>query len=216
MNIDLLLLSRDLSPPRPDVWNGILAQEGVTLRVIRVTGPACPGDRSRFETIARARNAGKRLASSPLVMLLDDDVVLGPRCVARLAEGLISRPEFAALAADSAGEMNDGLGPLGLPSACRHGRGPVPSRATRGAHLPLGALEVRMPVLLRRPPPCRVRHRLPARGRSLAQALAEHRPSSRRPKVSPNRTHPEPGAATVGDGPGGRNTVPSGADPGRL
>ena len=41
-------------------------------------------------------------------MLLDDDVVLGPRCVARLAEGLISRPEFAALAADSACQMNGG------------------------------------------------------------------------------------------------------------
>ena len=108
MDIDLLFLSRDLSPPRPDVWEGIQAQEGVTLRVIRITGPAVPGDRSRFETIVRARNAGKRQGSAPLVMLLDDDVVLGPRCVARLAEGLINRPEFAALAADSGGEMNDG------------------------------------------------------------------------------------------------------------
>ena len=91
MNIDLLFLSRDLAPPRQDVWKAIQAQEGVTLRVIRITGPARPGDRSRFETIARARNAGKRSGTTPFVMLLDDDVVLGPRCVARLAEGLRSR-----------------------------------------------------------------------------------------------------------------------------
>jgi hypothetical protein len=107
VNIDLLLLSRDLSPPRSDVWKAIQAQEGVTLRAIRITGPARPGDSCRFETIARARNKGKRLGSTPFVILLDDDVVLGPRCVARLAEGLLSRPEFAALAADSAGEMNN-------------------------------------------------------------------------------------------------------------
>ena len=108
MNIDLLFLSRDLAPPRQDVWKAIQAQEGVTLRVIRITGPSRPGDRSRFETIARARNAGKRSGTTPFVMLLDDDVVLGPRCVARLAEGLRTRQEFAALGADTAGEMEQG------------------------------------------------------------------------------------------------------------
>jgi hypothetical protein len=108
VNIDLLFLSRDLSPPRQDVWEAIRAQDGVNLRVIRITGPARPGDRSRFEAIARARNAGKRLGTTPLVMLLDDDVVLGPRCVARLAEVLSSRPEFAALAADAGAEMDGG------------------------------------------------------------------------------------------------------------
>src|SRR5262245_49552120 len=41
-------------------------------------------------------------------MLLDDDVVLGPRCVAQLAEGLIKRPEFAALGADTTGAMEQG------------------------------------------------------------------------------------------------------------
>jgi hypothetical protein len=43
-------------------------------------------------------------------MLLDDDVVLGRRCVARLVEGLEERPGFAALAADYAGDMSTGLG----------------------------------------------------------------------------------------------------------
>jgi hypothetical protein len=109
VEIDLLLLSRDLSPPRSDVWNAIQTQERVTVRVVRITGPARPGDRNRLETIARARNDGKRLASTQFVMLLDDDVVLGPRCMASLAEGLAHRPEFAALAADSAGDMNSGL-----------------------------------------------------------------------------------------------------------
>jgi hypothetical protein len=41
-------------------------------------------------------------------MYLDDDVVLGDGCVTRLMEGLIRRPEFAALGADSAGEMARG------------------------------------------------------------------------------------------------------------
>jgi hypothetical protein len=108
VNIDLLFLSRDLAPPRQDVWKAIQAQEGVTLRVIRITGPSRPGDRSRFETIARARNAGKRSGTTPFVMLLDDDVVLGPHCVARLAECLRTRREFAALGADTAGEMEQG------------------------------------------------------------------------------------------------------------
>jgi hypothetical protein len=108
MEIDLLLLSRDASPPRPDVGRGIETQEGVRLRVHRVIGTPRPDDANRWETIARARNEGKRLGSAPWVMYLDDDVVLGSGCVARLVEGLRRRPEFAALAADSAGEMSRG------------------------------------------------------------------------------------------------------------
>ncbi len=109
MEVDLLFLSRDLSPPRRDVWAGISAQEGVRLHVHRVIGPAEPGDASRFATIARARNAGKRLGTAPWVMLLDDDVVLDPHCVARLVAGLDARPVFAALAADCAQEMAAGV-----------------------------------------------------------------------------------------------------------
>src|SRR5208282_5623050 len=65
-----------------------------------------PGDLNRWETIARARNQGRTLGASPWVMCLDDDVVLEPDCLAQLVEGLQRRPEFAALAADSAGEMS--------------------------------------------------------------------------------------------------------------
>lgn len=110
MDVDVLLLSRDPSPLRRDVREGIEAQEraGVRLRVHRVFGPPRPEDPNRWETIARARNEGKRLGSSPWVLYLDDDVVLAPRCVASLVEGLQRRPGFAALAADCAGEMDAG------------------------------------------------------------------------------------------------------------
>jgi hypothetical protein len=108
VDVDLLFLSRDTSPPREDVRRGVETQEGVRLLVHRVIGTPRPDDPNRWETIARARNEGKRLGSAPWVMYLDDDVVLGPGCVARLVEGLSHRPGFAALAADCAGEMDGG------------------------------------------------------------------------------------------------------------
>jgi hypothetical protein len=108
MDVDLLLLSRDLSPPREDVRRGIEAQAGVRIRVHRVVGTPRPDDPNRWETIARARNQGKRLGTAPWVMCLDDDVVLGPGCIARLVEALRTRPGFAAMGADSAGEMAEG------------------------------------------------------------------------------------------------------------
>jgi len=106
LHVDLILLSRDLTPPRPDVWEGIQAQRGVVICVHRLTGTPRPEDPNRWETIARARNQGRTLGASPWVMCLDDDVVLEPDCLAQLVEGLQRRPEFAALAADSAGEMS--------------------------------------------------------------------------------------------------------------
>jgi hypothetical protein len=107
---DLILLSRDLSPPREDVWRSALAQQGVRLKVHRLAGTRRPEDSNRWATIARARNKGKRLGTAPWAMFLDDDVVLGPTCVARLLEGLKGRPGFAALAADYAGDMSQGWG----------------------------------------------------------------------------------------------------------
>ena len=108
VDVDLIFLSRDLAPPRPDVWRGVTAQEGVRLVVHRVVGTPRADDPNRWETIARARNNGKRLGLASYVMMLDDDVVLGPQCVARLVEGLQRRPEFGALGADCAGEMQPG------------------------------------------------------------------------------------------------------------
>jgi hypothetical protein len=108
INVDLIFLSRDLSPPREDVWRGVLIQGGVGLRVHRVVGTPREGDGHRWETIARARNAGKGLGTAPWVMYLDDDVVLGEGCVAWLVAGLNRKPGFAALGADCAGEMSRG------------------------------------------------------------------------------------------------------------
>ena len=108
--VDLILLSRDLSPPRDDVWRSVEVQQGLRVRIHRVAGTRCPDDANRWATIARARNEGKRRGSAPWVMLLDDDVVLGAWCVARLVEALQRRPEFAALGADCAGEMSGSWG----------------------------------------------------------------------------------------------------------
>ena len=107
MHVDVILLSRDLSPPAPDVWEGIRSQAGVNLVIHRQVGTPRPGDRNRWETIARARNEARAVGSCPWVMLLDDDVVLGPACLDTPgSRALEQRPEFAALGADSAGEMN--------------------------------------------------------------------------------------------------------------
>ncbi len=105
MDIDVVILTRDASPLRPDVTRGIDLQGDVRLRVHRVVGTPRPEDANRWETIARARNEGKRRGSSPWLMFLDDDVVLGPGCVARLVQGLRERPGFAALAADYLRDM---------------------------------------------------------------------------------------------------------------
>ena len=108
MDVDLLFLSRDLSPPREDVRRGIEAQDGVRLRVHRVVGTPRADDPNRWATIVRARNQGKAMGTAPWVMCLDDDVVLGPGCIARLVDALRNRPGFAAMGADSAGEMAGG------------------------------------------------------------------------------------------------------------
>jgi hypothetical protein len=105
MEVDLILLSRDLSPPRDDVWRGIQIQDGVDLRIHRALGTPEAGDANRYETIARARNRARTLGTSPWVMFLDDDVVLGAGCLGRLVQGLERKNGFAALGADCAGEM---------------------------------------------------------------------------------------------------------------
>ncbi len=48
------------------------------------------------------------MGTAPWAMCLDDDVVLGPGCIARLVDALRNRPGFAAMGADSAGEMAGG------------------------------------------------------------------------------------------------------------
>jgi hypothetical protein len=106
VEIDVVVLSRDKSPLRPEIERGLWTQnqDGLEMRLHRVIGAPLPGDSDRWVTIARARNEGLARASSSWVMYLDDDVVLSPSCVRRLLEGLHERPGHAALAADYLGE----------------------------------------------------------------------------------------------------------------
>ena len=65
MDVDLLFLSRDLSPPRDDVRRGIEAQDGVRLRMHRVVGTPRPDDPNRWETIARRGTRGSGWGRRP-------------------------------------------------------------------------------------------------------------------------------------------------------
>jgi hypothetical protein len=98
--VDLVVLSRDDRPLHAAIQRGIDSQRGVRLRVHRVYGRQHPADKCRWQTIARARNAGKRLGSSPWLMFLDDDVQLLPDCVYRLVRALRVRQRYAALSAN--------------------------------------------------------------------------------------------------------------------
>ena len=103
-DVDLILIHRQGTSPADAVLRGIEAQAGVRVSVHRIAGAGRPDDPNRWETIARARNQGRRSGSASLLMFLDDDVVLEPGSVARLVDGLRRRPNHAALACDYLGE----------------------------------------------------------------------------------------------------------------
>lgn len=100
IDVDVVILSREEGPLLAPVQRGLDAQPGVRLRVHRVVGQSEPGDENRWATIARLRNAGKRLGSSPWLMFLDDDVELTPGAIHRLVTALAASPRYGALAAD--------------------------------------------------------------------------------------------------------------------
>jgi hypothetical protein len=106
--VDLIVLSRDAAPLPSEVQKGIDSQVGVRLVVHRVTGEPRSGDSGRWETIARARNAGKRLGRAPWVMFLDDDVRLAPDAIDCLRRRLCEDRRYGALAADYLGESAGG------------------------------------------------------------------------------------------------------------
>lgn len=106
--IDIVILSRDAGALHPDVECGLRNQLEVQLVVHRVIGAPKTEDRAGGDVIARARNEGKRRGASPWLMFLDDDVVLGPKCVVALVEELERRPSYASLGADYLGERRFG------------------------------------------------------------------------------------------------------------
>ena len=114
--MDVVVLTRDGSPPPEAVRAAIAAQDGrgLSTKLHVVAGRKRAGDASRIEAIARARNAGKWVGSAPWLMFVDDDVVLGPGCVAALIRGLRQRPHYAALAADYRGESAKPVGADGV------------------------------------------------------------------------------------------------------
>lgn len=128
--IDLVVITRDASPLQAEVKSAIDRQRGVQLNVHRVIGEKKTSDLNRWETIARARNAGVVRGDSPWLMYLDDDVILGEDCVHRLYHALSARENYAALAADYLGEA---------------------SPHKRARHVAMGATLFRRSVLRRQP-----------------------------------------------------------------
>ncbi len=98
--VDVVVLTRDRAPLRPEVLRSIQQQQGVQVRPHRIIGSPLATDVVRWETIARARNQAVSCATTPWVMFVDDDVVLANDCLARLHHGLIARQNYGALAAD--------------------------------------------------------------------------------------------------------------------
>lgn len=98
--VDVVVLSREASPLDREVVEGLNSQRGVRVHLHRVIGSPLPGDKNRWETIVRARNAARRCGNSPWLMFLDDDVALLPDVIARLMAFLHRSPIYAGAAAD--------------------------------------------------------------------------------------------------------------------
>ena len=106
--IDVAVLSRSSAALDPRVLNGLRRQQHVALRGHRVVGALRACDPNRWAAIARARNHAVDLGDSPWLMFVDDDVLLADDAIYELYRGLLSRPRFAALAADYVGESSGG------------------------------------------------------------------------------------------------------------
>lgn len=106
-DVDIVVLTRDLSPLRPDVRNAILSQFAVNTTLLRVWGRKGFDDEHRIETIARARNLGKKLGDASYLMFVDDDVVLEANCCLRLVRFLEQNPNYAACGANYAKHVQD-------------------------------------------------------------------------------------------------------------
>lgn len=103
--VDVIVLHRPGTSPCPDILQAIRDQRKVQVMLHLQVGAPQPGDRSRWETIARARNAAKQLGSAPWVMFVDDDVLLHPDCIATLLAEFPGTDRLGAVAADFAGDL---------------------------------------------------------------------------------------------------------------
>ncbi|HKD37437.1 MAG TPA: glycosyltransferase family 2 protein [Pirellulales bacterium] len=106
--VDVVVLTPNEAPLRPEVLAGVARQAGIKTNLHRMTAAPRPDDVNRWATIARGRNRARRIGAAPWLMFLDDDVVLGENCLATLVEQLRRRPVFGALAADYLGESHGG------------------------------------------------------------------------------------------------------------
>ncbi|TWT66410.1 glycosyltransferase [Allorhodopirellula solitaria] len=128
--IDVVILTRCDGDLPDAVLESLRRQRGVRVRWQQLVGAPRSDDAHRIATIARARNEGIARAQGDWVMFLDDDVILAPDCIARLHHALMTRPDFAAVAADYLGDR------------ARHGSSP---------HVAMGATLFRRTTLQRIP-----------------------------------------------------------------
>lgn len=126
--VDVIVLHRPGDPPRDAVLRALRDQRHVLVTVHFQVGSPQPDDRSRWETIARARNTARHLGSAPWVMFVDDDVLLHPDCLATLLSELRESEHLGAIAADFSGDLQ---------------------RSQRVGHVAMGATLFRRSVLQR-------------------------------------------------------------------
>ena len=103
--VDVIVLHRPGTTPCPEILQAIRDQRRVNVTLHLQVGAPQPGDRSRWETIARARNAARQRGSAPWVMFVDDDVLLDPDCISTLLSEFRGADQLGAVAADFAGDL---------------------------------------------------------------------------------------------------------------
>lgn len=106
--VDVVILSRTAEPLPSLVLDGLSRQRGIDVRLHRVIGSPRETDRHRWETIARGRNEGRQLGTTPWLMFLDDDVILPAGAIRQLWTAMQGSPAYAALAADYHNASVDG------------------------------------------------------------------------------------------------------------
>lgn len=106
--IDVVVLTREGQSIDAAVARGIQSQLDVRVELHHVVGSTLPGDTSRWETIARARNVGAKCGDHAWIMFVDDDVILEPDCMRQLLEMLRRQSDYAGFAADYLGEHQAG------------------------------------------------------------------------------------------------------------